>query len=208
MAEATGVSSGPVPGSPPVRTAALERLRERTAEQHERLERRLGRFRWLRSRDAYASMLEQLYGFYAVAEPALAAAGAAAIDGLELDERRKAPLLAYDLAQLGRTPARLARLPLAPVPAIGDPGQALGALYVLEGATLGGKLIERAVARELGLARATGTAFFGAYGRDVAARWRSFGVVLEREAGERGDLDAIADAAAETFAALDDWLVA
>ena len=92
------------------------------------------------------------------------------------------------------------------MPRLDTPARALGALYVLEGATLGGKVIEQEVGRQLGLDRSTGTAFFGAYGADAARQWHRFGLALERE-GLAFDVEEICDAAGSTFAALDSWIV-
>lgn len=187
-------------------SATVARLRARTRSAHVQLEERLGRFEWLATVEAYTRMLERFYGFYVRAEPELATV-ASAIDGLELTLRRKAPLLTADLRSLGRTPRQLRALPRIGDIGVDGPARALGALYVLEGATLGGKLIEREVGRRLGLDDASGTAFFGAYGSDAARQWRRFGAVLERE-GEDLDVDDMCDSASATFAALDRWLIA
>lgn len=183
----------------------VARLRTHTRSAHVRLEERLGRFEWLATPETYACMLDRFYGFYVRAEPELARS-TSEIAGLELTLRRKTPLLTADLMSLGRTLHQLRALPRIGTIGVGDPARALGALYVLEGATLGGKLIQREVGRRLGLGAASGTAFFGAYGSDAARQWRRFGAVLGREAEEH-DLDAICDGASATFAALDRWLV-
>lgn len=182
-------------------------LRSRTAEAHQQLESRLAGFSWLESIEEYAAMLERLWGFYATVEPALRVAAGAAADDL-LRGRAKLPLLAADLATLGRSEPELDRLPRADgiPPLSGVPG-VLGALYVLEGATLGGKVIEREVSRRLGLGRRSGTSFFGAYGSDVARRWRQLGEIIEH-AGRAGGTEAMLETATRTFAALDRWLTA
>ena len=186
--------------------AALTRLREQTAPSHARLEGRLGRFEWLESLDSYAGMLERLHRFYAHAERELALGEAPLLAGLELEQRRKAPLLAGDLASLGRALPLTRRLhPVAGMPAMRSPGRALGCLYVLEGATLGGKVIEREVRRRLGLERDGGTSFFGAYGSQVGARWRAFCEIVEREARAL-DLAGMTVAAQQTFDALEGCL--
>lgn len=190
-----------MPSSPTAATA-VERVRVATASRHVALERRLAAFAWLESVDAYAAMLERLLAFHRRLEPALTAA-AAGIGGLELDRRAKVPLLESDLARLRRAPGVLAAP--ARMPRVDSLPRALGALYVVEGATLGGKVIEREVGRRLGLDRASGTAFFGAYGRDAARRWRAFCAVLDREGARHagGEIEA---AACETFDVLDAWL--
>lgn len=66
-------------------------------------------------------------------------------------------------------------------PAIGTKPEALGALYVLEGSTLGGKKILKAL-RSQGVAT-DDLHFLDPYGKDAAAHWRVFLGVLERETG-------------------------
>src|ERR1700727_2146793 len=65
------------------------------------------------------------------------------------------------------------------VPAIGTKAEALGALYVLEGSTLGGRTILRAL-RGRGVST-DGLDFLDPYGKDAGVNWRTFLRVLERE---------------------------
>jgi heme oxygenase len=65
------------------------------------------------------------------------------------------------------------------VPAIGTKAEALGALYVLEGSTLGGRTILRAL-RSQGVST-DGLDFLDPYGKDAGVNWRTFLRVLERE---------------------------
>ena len=94
------------------------------------------------------------------------------VDGLEMQARRRTPLLA-DFAGVGP-------LPRFPRPA--SRAEALGMLYVLEGSTLGGRLILRMLADE-GI-RDPDFAFLDPYGAETGSRWRSFLSVLARETGE------------------------
>ncbi len=169
------------------------------------MEKRLATFDWLDSVGSYATMLERLFGFYSVVEPRLLA-GAGQAPGLDLERRVKTPLLIADLRALGRSESELGRLPRSPaVPRLDGVPRVMGALYVLEGATLGGKVIEREVGRRLGLDRASGTAFFGAYGSDAARNWRRMCAIIER-AALAGGVDAMLATAELMFASLDTWL--
>ena len=64
-------------------------------------------------------------------------------------------------------------------PAIDTKAEALGALYVLEGSTLGGKTILKAL-RSQGVSTDE-LHFLDPYGKDAGALWRGFLGVLERE---------------------------
>jgi heme oxygenase len=59
------------------------------------------------------------------------------------------------------------------------PAEALGALYVLEGSSLGGRVILKELKRrDVSLA---GLGFLDPYGADTSRRWQSFLAILERE---------------------------
>jgi heme oxygenase len=66
-------------------------------------------------------------------------------------------------------------------PAIGTTAEALGAFYVVEGSSLGGKTILKAL-RSQGVST-DDLDFLDPYGSESGARWRSFLNVLERETG-------------------------
>jgi heme oxygenase (biliverdin-IX-beta and delta-forming) len=151
-------------------------LKTATAACHERIEVRFDLDARLRSPTTYADLLERMLGFYRPVEERIAPY-AAALPGLDWPGRRKVPLLLADLGAVGRAPG--APQAVAPLPAVGSADDALGVLYVLEGATLGGTLIARAARARLGVTPVTGCAFFTAYGSATAARWRAFAAILQ-----------------------------
>lgn len=96
----------------------------------------------------------------------------ARLPGLDFSARSRSPLLARFSGE--------AAPPAFPVPA--TRAEALGILYVLEGSTLGGRIILRALA-----ARGVDDpdlAFLDPYGSETGARWRGFLAVLARETDE------------------------
>jgi heme oxygenase len=135
----------------------------------------------------YRRYLEALYGVYLAVEPALYAALPPSLPA-RLGVQQKLPALRQDLARLGMVPS--------PLPAgwtsslrrsIDGPGAALGGLYVLEGATLGGRVIARRLRRALGAdAAALPFAFLDGRQREPGAAWRAFGAALEQAAADRG----------------------
>lgn len=198
--------SGAALGVPPI----LARLKRETAEQHARVEAMLPLLDAGLTRDAYRRVLAAFYGYHRPLEPALWSAPGLAALGLHAAERRKVPLLERDLRALGLDDTALAALPdCARLPDVGTLPHAVGCLYVLEGATLGGRVIERRLARTLGVDAASsdsGGAFFASYGERVGPMWAAYRAAAARYAEEGGDEDAVVAAAAATFASLARWL--
>jgi two-component system, chemotaxis family, sensor kinase Cph1 len=176
------------------------RLRAETADAHARVERAFDLPAMLSSLDTYRSTLVALHGFFAVVEPRLEATLS---DPIFYPARRKLPLLRADLHALGLQAEDVARLPHCPwSPAICSRHEALGTLYVLEGATLGGAIISRMAVRRLG--PGTPTSYFGAYGMRRGRMWSVLkGRLLEVQGSE--DWRAI-QAASACFRALEAWL--
>ncbi|CAN7570915.1 biliverdin-producing heme oxygenase [Phenylobacterium sp. LjRoot219] len=136
----------------------------------------------------YRAFLEAQYGCFAPLEQALTAAGAAEL----LDDwptRRRAPLLAADLADLGAGRPTEAPSPVA----LPSPAALLGAIYVLEGSRFGGALLARRLP-----AGAPGRFLGGA--ADPAA-WRALLAVMDRELQAEPELAAAITAARAVFAA-------
>jgi heme oxygenase len=107
--------------------------------------------------------------------------------GLRFGERRRAAAIG---GGGGESEARFA---------IGSRAAALGALYVIEGSTLGGRTILDAL-RAKG-ADVAGLDFMDPYGNERGAMWQELMDALERElAGDREALDEAISAALQTFA--------
>ena len=161
-------------------------LRQKTHDLHTRIESRLDFSVHFASRAKYRKLLERYYGFYLPFEAYLAAPERA-VDwvtlGIDFAARRKTQLLADDLRMLGLgTPERLG-LPLCPQNTLPRPRSAselIGCTYVLEGATLGGKVIGRYVEQALGLTvGAPGAYFFYGYGTETGTMWKQFRYAAE-----------------------------
>ncbi|AWM38357.1 Heme oxygenase [Gemmata obscuriglobus] len=182
----------------------LDRLKETTAEQHARLERRVDLGARLRGPSEYAELLGHFYGFYRPLEAALSAVSGYESVGLAFMERCKIPHLASDLSVLGRSPAHV---PLDAAPPIGSLGAALGRMYVLEGATLGGRVVCRMVREALGYTPDRGCRFFNSYGDRVGPMWTAFRAALVRFATTPEAETEVVNAAGDTFDRFDRWLV-
>jgi heme oxygenase len=183
-------------------------LRRATAPQHERLERnpRLAQLAAgaLDLAD-YRDLLLAKLGFYRPVERALA--GAVDWPALGVPLPGHTARLIADLADQGCTDADLAEFPDCPaVPTIATLWQAIGCRYVLEGASLGGQLIARALR---GKNPPWPLRFYAGADDDddvEAPVWRRYCALLNRlTPAERQEQDAI-EAACATFQRLDDHL--
>jgi heme oxygenase len=182
----------------------LERLKIETRAAHDRIERSVGLERRLASLAAYRQLLERFHGFHASFEPA----AAPLIADREFFLRRcKTHHLVRDLRALGLSDTGIARLPKCdPLMPMRSRPAVLGALYVVEGSTLGGALIAREVERVLGFTAENGCAYFRSYGASVAAMWRTFGTSLLSWSRDE-DGDEIVASANRTFQVMEQWLV-
>jgi heme oxygenase len=129
------------------------------------------------------------------------------IPGIDYKERRKAPQIARDLRAI--TPhVRLEELPLCTgLPHLNTAEQALGCLYVLEGATLGGQIISRQLRESLGIAAEDGAAFYNGYGSDTGRQWKSFGAAATVFAATCPSYEPILTSACDTFECFEQWLL-
>jgi heme oxygenase (biliverdin-IX-beta and delta-forming) len=186
--------------------AVLTRLRRETATAHARVEDRLFPAA-LDSRAGYACMLRAMFGLHAPLERQFPSIGGFGALGVDLASRRKAHRIRADLTALGEpahdgtAPAVELRLDSLPT--------ALGAFYVLEGSTLGGRVLRTEVAERLG---DVPTDFLAGYGEETGRRWRQTRAALVaavRDAANPPTVEtAMVDGAASTFAAFDRLLEA
>ena len=178
-------------------------LRQATADQHDRLDRTL---RYVLSdtlsRDRYADLLAALFGFYVPLEDDLSKWDASR--PLALPLIRRAGLLERDLRAFGRAPDEVPRC--AEMPTLATLDHVAGAIYVVEGACLGGQVIARGLMQRLQIARENGAAFFNGDGAQTGARWKQ--VLAWLHEWDRGPCvrDEVAAGACRTFAALSQWL--
>jgi len=182
----------------------LQFLKEGTAIRHEAVERMVDLPNQLRDADTYADLLARFYGFYLPAEAALANVSGYDAVGIDFEARRKSHLLRQDLAAVGRDPEAV---PLSSdLPAVRSLGQALGWLYVFEGATLGGRVVSRMARERLGVTPESGGSFFASYGDRVGEMWAAFRAALVRHATTPRAEEEVVSAAGDAFDRFGLWL--
>ena len=193
-----------MPARPPANLR--ERLRVVTREAHLRLEAEVDFDNRLTSLAAYRSFLEDFYRFVRPLEAALAKLDLASL-GIDTDTRRKLPWIEADLKDLGHTAESLENLPaFGDVPAFTDPLDALGALYVLEGSSLGRQVMLLKLRARLGIGRGRAGRFFSGYGNETGQMWQSFVAILNNAGTSPIAARRIETAALATFAAFEKCL--
>ncbi len=161
----------------------LKCLKLATSACHTALEDQLPLMRSDLSREEYRQFVGRFFGFYAPLEIQLMASNHWQLLGFDYAARQKTPRLVQDLVSLGANSAELATTPLCTnLPALTTPEQLLGCLYVIEGATLGGRIITRQLQTQLGLNPESGGAFFDGYGAQTGPYWKAFCTMLTNHA--------------------------
>ena len=186
----------------------LSRLKERTSSLHEKIERTVDLPGRLQSLDSYSKLLARFYGFYRPLEQSLISLNGFSGLGLDLEGRLKTRFLVADLHSLGFSERSLGELPMcAKIPYVSDLPDALGCLYVLEGATLGGQIVRKQVRELHGLGATTGCSFFSSYGDQIRQMWSEFCQVLTiYDVKHPEHAEQILATAEETFGRLEEWL--
>lgn len=180
----------------------LTRLRTETAEAHASLEAMAQIERCLVDVTSYQSLLAQFYGFYAPMETLLEERLNGNGEALGLAGRRKASWIASDLTALGGDASAVAIS--ADLPDLREAGHAFGALYVLEGSTLGGRTISKMM--ENSTVPETARRFFNGYEGDTGKKWKEFCAALEQYVAVNGQADEVVAGAIDTFAGMERWM--
>lgn len=189
-------------------TPFLQQLRSKTAQSHQLIEQNT-MSQSLMSKGVsitqYAQYLKCMYGFLYGFEkmvfPLLKHN-----ELLQIDERRKSQLIQSDLTQLNHTAAQ---------PYLNDElystqystaAAALGGMYVLEGSTFGGQIINRHLSKVLGDLVAGKTTYLTAYAGQTGSMWNVFLQLLCEAGATTANEDEIIDSAVNTFSLLNTCL--
>lgn len=200
--------------SPAAPSSILSRLRLESRAEHEAVEKVLDLMSASLTRESYSQKLQQFYGFYAPLEKALQNRSDRKAGGVDapLSVATRAALAArltktdclrQDLRHFGVTAEEL---PLChDLPPLGNQADVLGCLYVLEGATLGGRMITLHVQSTLGITPIAGGTFFEGYGARTGTMWQTMRHLLVSAALDTPTENAMVASAIATFSCLRLW---
>lgn len=177
----------------------LGKLKEATKHQHKNLEDTVDVMNQMFSLDNYKTLIKKFFRFYSSIEPELAKLDWDRV-GYNFDARLKIPKLESDLKNLGVSDDEKNSLtPWLNLPKLDNHSQAFGSLYVIEGATLGGQVINRHLKQHLDLTPENGGLFFSGYGRETGEMWKNFGMTISAFAEKNGSDGEIVQSAKDTF---------
>ena len=173
-------------------------LREKTATIHERLHQHDG-FHALQSGKidprGYRDLLRRLYGFYLPYEAAAQAAP------------ERSDWLRCDLSSLALPNQTCLAIPLCEhVPILNSAERRMGASYVVEGSTLGGRTLALRLDGICGVGVADGRRFFQGRGAGTGDAWSGILNRLNDYDEDETTHAAVVDAALETFTCFEQWM--
>ena len=143
----------------------------------------------------YRDLLRRLYGFYLPYETAAQAAP------------ERSDWLRRDLASLGLPNQAWLAIPLCEnVPMLNSAGRRLGAFYVVEGSTLGGRTLALRLDGICGVGVADGRRFFQGRGDGTGDAWSGILNRLNDYDDDETTHAAVVDVALETFACFEQWI--
>jgi heme oxygenase len=152
-------------------------------------------------RDTYVSCLRRVHGMVAAWEESTSRNCPEWIHSL-LANRQRRPLLERDLAWFGVVEWDKAR---PAMPEMKDDASFLGAMYVMEGSTLGGRVVARHVERVLNLSAGLGDAYFCGHNEQTGTMWKEFCCVLEERVPDC-QTDTVIVAAKTMFRVFGSWM--
>ncbi|TLU98783.1 biliverdin-producing heme oxygenase [Dyadobacter luticola] len=184
----------------------VKSLRQETSESHQKLEENplskaiLDPGVTLADYQAY---LSKLYGVTIACEDQVFPAVSQHLP--DLSGRYKSGQIIEDLSSTGMSDVEIDAIPVFQFH-FEDTSEAMGIMYVLEGSTLGGRILYKHIHETLGLDSESGASYFWGYGAETGPRWKSFMAALGQQAESDGAAKKIIESAKRTFTHIDHWL--
>ena len=179
----------------------IQKLRRETEADHRAVEGSLPLMHEELDSAQYVLCLRRMYGIVTAWEERSAELAPNWMrNAIEIRQRKH--LLELDLAWFGVTEWDDSRPRLPEM--IGLPSL-LGAMYVMEGSTLGGQLIARHLEMKLDLSEGRGNAYFRGHGAQTGPMWKEFCEMLTMRIDD-DQTDAVVASAKRMFAAFGGWM--
>lgn len=177
-------------------------LKKETVHAHAQTEKVLGpKLSSIQSNNDYATILKMFYGFFHPLEKIIGQYVTKNVL-VDIDERRNSLFIVSDLKAMGYSTEQLSVC--NELPKINSSLTALGALYVLEGSTLGGRMISKMLMKNPFVKfDESNLNFFSGYKENTGSKWTYFLSVIDQYSE---DADVIVAAANETFTCLTKWM--
>ena len=153
----------------------------------------------------YAQLLGYFYGYFSAIEPVLFTDLPQEYHS-GLQYRTKIDLLRQDLAFLS---TNADALPFCEtLPELTSFAQKMGALYVLEGSLLGGRVIGRHLTSHFGADIVSALNFYHCYGENLDRQWRGFAEFMMHYFDNQNDqvINEVIEAANAAFTTLQQWV--
>jgi len=183
----------------------IEKLREATQHRHKELDEAIMPYlKNIRFINDYVQLLIAFYGFF---KPVYDKIDSHLILSFlpDYNTRRKPDSILQNLASLHRY--EIIENIAGQIPAISNNASAFGALYVMEGSTLGGLMIKKMLSDTLSLSDAQ-LSFFAGYGKQTRERWNYFVQALNGFTANPAEEQAAITSANDTFLHFKNWLLA
>lgn len=184
----------------------LEKIKEQTTQNHILLE-SCSLLKPLSdgslTKEHYVKLLAKFYGYFLPIENKLNQFVEFKSYLPDFSSRRKVSWLKEDIDKL--ITDKLEPEICKETPEINSLSQAFGCLYVLEGSTLGGKVIAKTLFEKFGLDSSNGAAFFNGYGTETGSKWKLFKEALLKYSCDCNEEEIIIGAANESFNKFYTW---
>ena len=170
-----------------------DKIKDATKPAHLNLEKIVvQQLKSIKNNEDYAAFLTKFYTYFSQVEKAIAPYISEQLLP-DLKERRNSSFLKNDIEVLGNDVNSVNEVE---VPVISNAVSALGALYVMEGSIMGGRIIIQML-EKLGIN--TGLSFFSGYGQDTGEKWGVFTKVMNETATSEEAQEQAVNTANETF---------
>jgi len=178
----------------------LAQLKSQTARRHQQTEDLVDIMREDFSLEDYKNLLKRFYAFYKSFEPKMFEAMRENPIDFDYENRQNTPKLFGDLESLGMSEREISAIQsFDALPNLDSRAKIFGALYVIEGSTLGGQVISRHLKQKFGFDESNGSAFFSGYGKETGKMWTAFRDAITTFSEGDINREEITGAANETF---------